>query len=385
MTEADREAVERAQRLEALGEIVGRFAHDFSNLLATIVLNLGLIEKRCSDPTALWFAGNALRAADRGANLANRLRAFGGKQKLSRAPTELDLLVPAMRDLLARAAGPTVELLLHGTAGLWPVSIDRDQVEFALMNVVENARDAMPRGGELRIEMANIQVAHPMPGLAAGDYVVLALEDTGEGLSEEAIERAFEPFFSTRHSREHPGLGLSAVLGIARAHGGDARVRRAVGGGCRVEIYLPRATEAEMRAVGEPEAVSPQAAQPLKATVLVVDDDPDLRAVAEEGLTCLGCDVLLADSGFAALEILAAHPPVDLLVVDMSMTGMNGLELIRRAREMRPGLNALITTGGEEPPTWRGGGHRPLTLRKPFRVADLAHAIAAAMSGEVAK
>ncbi len=382
MTEDDRESLERARRVDALSQVIGRFAHDFSNVLATIVLNLNLIEKKCGDPTAVWFAGSALRAADRGAKLAERLLAFAGKQKLARVPTDLNLLVSGMRDLLSRTAGPAVELVQSGAEGLWPASVDRDQIELALVSLTENARDAMPRGGRLAIEMANTRISAGLSYLVPGDYVLLALEDTGEGLSEDAIERAFEPFFSTRRSHDHPGLGLSVVRGIAKAHGGSACVMRGTGGGCRVEIYLPRASEAGARAAADVATVPLRSAQPENTKVLVVDDDPDLLAVAQEGLVSLGCDVLLAGSGPAALEVLASNPTIDLLLVDVSMAGMSGLELVGRAREMRPGLRTLVMTGGAEVPGPRGGGQRPAVLRKPFRSADLARAIEGAMSAD---
>lgn len=385
MIEEDRERLERAQSLDALGHVVGRFAHDFSNLLATIVLNLGLIEKKCADPTAVWFASSALRAADRGTDLANRLLAFAGKQKLSRAPADLRAVLSGMRNRLSRAVGPAVDVVLVGTEDLWRASVDQDQLEFALLNLAENARDAMPRGGRLAIEMTNARVDRPMPGLGPGDYVVIAVEDTGETLSDDVIERAFEPFFSTRRSQEHPGLGLSVVSGIAKAHGGRARLTRAAGGGCRVEIYLPRTTEAARRAPPVPETAPLPATQAAGTTVLVVDDDPDLLAVVQEGLASLGYEVLLADSGASALEVLASHPSIELLMVDVKMGGMSGLELIRRARELRPGLKALIMTGGAEVPGGRDNGHEPALLRKPFRVADLARAIAIAMSGDVTR
>jgi CheY-like chemotaxis protein len=381
MTAEDRETLDRLGRLDSLNQVVGGFAHDFSNLLTTITLNLNLLEKKCSDPTALWFARSALRVADRGADLVNRLLAFAGKQTLSRVPADLNLLLSGMRDLLSRTVGPSVDLVVLGAGGLWPASVDRDQLEFALLNVAENARAAMPRGGRLAIEMANARIATPLGDVAPGDYVVIALEDTGEGLSEEAAERAFEPFFSTRRSPEHPGLGLSVVLGIAKAHGGSARVVRAAGGGCRIELYLPRATEAEMHGSPDPDGESDAATQPASTTVLVVDDDPDLLAVAQDGLTSLGYDVRLADSGSAALEVLASHGPIDLLMVDMTMAGMSGLELIRRARETRPGLKALVMTGGPAATAGCDGSSTAAMLAKPFRAADLAQAVAAVMSG----
>jgi CheY-like chemotaxis protein len=381
MTEHDRESLERAQRFDALSQTVGRFAHDFSNLLATIVLNLNLIEKKCTDPTALSFASSALRAADRGTMLTQRLLALAGKQQLTRTPTDLAHLVSGLRDPLARLAGPEVELVLRVHGELWPVSVDPDQIELALTSLVGNARDAMPRGGHLIIELANARIPAATADLAAGDYLLLSLEDTGEGLSQEALQRAFEPFFTTRAGQEHLGLGLNVVLGIAKQHGGSTRVMRAATGGCRAEIYLPRAGEGD-NAVSRDQKLSQGTGSPAKATVLVVDDDPDLRAVAQDGLNSLGCDVLLADCGMTALEVLASHPLVDLLMVDMRMAGMNGLELVRRARAMRPELKVLVMTGAVDVPELHGSRDATAVLRKPFRAADLAQGIAAVLSGK---
>ena len=223
MTQQDHESIERAQRLDAMSQLVGRFAHDLSNLLATIVLNLNLIEKKCVDPTALGLAASALRAADRGASLAQRMLAFAGRQQLARSPTDLGYLVSRMRDTLVRSAGPDVEVVLR-RAEAASASVDADQMEFALANLAENAREAMPRGGRLAIEIANTRVAAETSDLAPGDYAVIAVEDTGDGLSEEARERAFEPFFTTKATQEHLGLGLSVVLGIAKQHIGASRI-----------------------------------------------------------------------------------------------------------------------------------------------------------------
>jgi len=184
MTQEDRESIERARRLDAMSQFVGRFAHDFSNLLATIVLNLNLIEKKCVDPTALGFAASALRAADRGASLAQRMLAFAGRQQLARSPTDLAHLVSRVRDSLARSAGPDVEVMLR-RAEAASASVDADQIEFALVNLAENAREAMPRGGYLAIEIANTRVAAETSDLAPGDYAVIAVEDSGDGMSEE--------------------------------------------------------------------------------------------------------------------------------------------------------------------------------------------------------
>jgi CheY-like chemotaxis protein len=236
----------------------------------------------------------------------------------------------------------------------------------------------MPQGGHLTIELVNARIAAATADLSAGDYVLLSLEDTGEGLSEEALQRAFEPFFTTRTGQEHLGLGLNVVLGIAKQHGGSMRVMRAANGGCRAEIYLPRARET---AATREQKTTHGTGSPAKPTVLVVDDDPDLRAVAQDGLMSLGCDVLLADCGTSALEVLASHPAVDLLMVDVRMAGMNGLELVRRARAMRPGLKALVMTGAADVPELTGSREATAMLRKPFRAADLAQGITAILSG----
>jgi len=378
MTQQDRESIERAQRLDAMSQLVGRFAHDLSNLLATIVLNLNLIEKKCPDPTALGFAQSALRAADRGASLAQRMLAFAGRQQLARSPTDLGQLIARMRDTLVRSAGPHIEVVLRKAETCF-ASVDADQIEFALGSLAENAREAMPRGGRLAIDIANTRVAAETSDLAPGDYAVIAVEDTGDGMSEEARVRAFEPFFTTKAPPEHLGLGLSVVLGIAKQHGGTARLMRADSGGCRVEIHLPRETGPEHAETAGDAAPLERMPQP-KATVLVVDDDPDLRMVAEDGLKSLGCEVLLADCGSTALHILGSGPAVDLLMVDVRMAGMDGPELIERARALRPGLKALIMTGGAEVPEARGRGATAL-LRKPFRAADLAQSIASLLSG----
>ena len=370
---------ERARRLDALSELVTRFAHDLNNVLSTVALNLTVIEKKCTDPTALWFTASALRAADRGTDLVQRLLAFAGKQTITRAPADLNSLLARMRSAFSRTVGPKVELILRAAEDLWPVSVDADQIEFALVQVASNAHDAMPEGGHLIVETSNVRVTAATADLAAGDYVALSIEDTGEGCSEAALERAFEPFFSTKTDQAHVGLGLSVVLGIAKQHGGTARVLASSGGGCRVEIFLPRASDAEISAARSREA-APRGRQLAKSTVLVVDDDPDLRAVARDGLEILGCDVLLAGGGPDALEILKSHGPVDLLMVDVRMGGMDGLELIQRARGIWPGLKALVMTGGAEVPDSRNGATR--MLRKPFRVDDLAQEIAALLSSD---
>jgi len=367
----------RSDRFDALGRVVGNAAHDFSNLLASIVLNLDLIEKKVADPEILWLARNALRAADRGTALTHRLLAFAGKQRLARAAVDLNTLLSARRDLFSRTVGPSVEVEYRLSHDLWPVLADPDQIELAVVSLALNARDAMPDGGRLTIETAKRRLRDGEGDCAAGDYVELSLSDSGTGMSGEALERAFEPFFTTRGTPERTGLGLSVVQGIARRHGGGAAIQSS-SEGTAAEIYLPRtisiSSEATKGGVGEPDLIRNAA-----PSVLVVDDDPALRAVVLDGLKSLGCEVLQAENGPRALEILASDRRIDLLMADVRMAGMSGLVLIERARSVRPGLNVLIMTGYGE-----GPGHDALredipVLRKPFRVADLAHQIALAV------
>ena len=364
----------QSDKLEALGRVVGTAAHDFSNLLATIVLNLNLIEKRVTDPTILWFVSNALRAADRGTSVSQRLLAFAGIQQLARKALDLNAQLSAMRDLLSRTVGPTVELEFRLAADLWPALADPDQIELAVVNLAMNARDAMCEGGRLTIETANRRLGDGEAGCAAGDYVTLTLTDTGEGMSREILHRAFEPFFTTREEQKRVGLGLSVVLGIAKQHGGGAAVASS-SDGTRADIYLPRAASLAQEAAQEDRS-DPARKRDVAASVLVVDDDPDLRAVVLDGLHGLGCEALLAENGPSALKILASDRHFDLLIVDVRMAGMNGLELIDRARAMRPRLKALVMTGYADAPELLAYRGEIAVLRKPFRAADLARQIA---------
>jgi CheY-like chemotaxis protein len=367
----------QSDKLETLGRVVGSAAHDFSNLLASIVLNLSLIEKKVADPEMLWLVRNALRAADRGTALTQRLLAFAGKQQLARAAIDLNALLSTRRDLLSHTVGSSVELEFRLAPNLWPVLADADQIELAIVNLALNARDAMPKGGRLAIETSSRRLREGEVDCAAGDYVRLSLADTGEGMSGETLERAFEPFFTTRDALERTGLGLSVVLGIAKQHGGGAGIESS-SEGTMAELFLPRSKSVVGEAAAEDRSEDGRIHN-IAPTVLVVDDDPDLRAVVLDGLNGLGCDVLLAENGASALEILASDRKIDLLMADVRMAGMSGLELIDLARTARPGLNVLIMTGYGEGPDLCDFPGEIAVLRKPFRAAELAHQIALAV------
>jgi CheY-like chemotaxis protein len=357
--------------------VVGTAVHDFSNLLATIVLNLNLIEKRVTDPAVLWFVSNALRAADRGSNLSQRLLAFAGKQQLARKPIDLSGLVSTRRDLLSRTVGPMVAPEFRLAPNPWPALADADHVELAVVNLALNARDAMPEGGRLTIETANRRLGAGEADCAAGDYVMLSLTDTGPGMSEDTLHRASEPFFTTREEQRRLGLGLGVVFGLAKQHGGGAGIASS-SEGTRAEIYLPRANSIAEEASAEDRGELNRMGN-IAASVLVVDDDVDLCAVALDGLHSLGCEVVLAENGPSALEVLASDRHIDLPMVDVRMAGMNGLELIERARAVRPQLKVLVMTGYAEAPELLARQGEIAAIRKPFRAADLAHQIAIAV------
>jgi CheY-like chemotaxis protein len=264
------------------------------------------------------------------------------------------------------------------TEGLWPALVDPTQTELVLLNLAINARDAMPEGGRLTIRTANVSRGDAPADLAAGDYVLISVSDTGEGMSEEVLRRAVEPFFTTKEPGKGSGLGLSMVHGVATQSGGGLRIDSRLGRGTTVNVYLPRARR-----------VSPGARErePLSATVhervtiMVVDDDPDVREVAVSSLESLGYHMLAAENGPAALDLLARSGPVDLLIVDMAMPGMNGVELIRRARERRGDLRAMLVTGYADVAAF-APADSDLVLQKPYRLERLAENVAEALHRE---
>ncbi|MGA7864900.1 MAG: ATP-binding protein, partial [Stellaceae bacterium] len=366
------EALLQAQKLEAVGQLTSGVAHDFNNLLTAVLGNLELLERRLNSQESLRRLRAARLAAERGARLTHQLLAFSRKQRLAPTPLDLNRLVGEASDMLFRTIGVTVRIETVLTEGLWPALVDPTQIELVLLNLAINARDAMPEGGRLTIRTANVSRADAPPDLAPGDYVLISVSDTGEGMSDEVLRRAVEPFFTTKEPGKGSGLGLSMVHGLATQSGGGLHIDSRLGRGTTINVYLPRARAVSAAAR---EREPPSAAVHEQASIMVVDDDPDVREVAVNSLESLGYHMLAAENGPAALDLLARSGPVDLMIVDMAMPGMNGVELIRRARERQGDLRAMLVTGYADV-----GAFAPadgdLVLQKPYRLERLAENVA---------
>jgi signal transduction histidine kinase/CheY-like chemotaxis protein len=345
------EQLRQSQKMDAIGQLTGGIAHDLNNLLTVVIGNLDLIAPR-GDDYVRRHAQPALQAAERGAALVHRLLAFSRRQTLMPRRLELNELVRSIHELIRRTLGEDVEIELRLAGELWPVFADRGQVESALLNLVVNARDAMPEGGRLTIETANTVLdadyAALNPGVEPGEFVRLAVSDTGVGMAPEVLEHAFEPFFTTKEVGKGSGLGLSMIYGFARQSRGHVKIYSEPGIGTTVRLYLPRLTDDTLDAPLTPAETAAQR-QPAPAgseTILVVEDDESVRRFVVVALERLGYRVLPAGDAREALEILAAHPEVDLLFTDVVIPGgTSGRQLGETARAQRPGLKVLYTSG----------------------------------------
>jgi PAS domain S-box-containing protein len=369
------EALRQAQKIEAVGQLTGGVAHDFNNLLTIILGNLELIERAVGDGPLLRSVRSATQAAERGAKLAEQLLAFSRKQRMSPQPVDVNRLVVGMQDLLRRTLGATIAIETRLDAEPWSAMVDANQIELVILNLAINARDAMTAardGGVLTISTANVHVPPGAdPALAAGDYVMVTVADTGIGMTEHVRARAFEPFFTTKEVGKGSGLGLSMVYGVATQLGGGVRIDSRLGEGTAVHVHLPRVRELAERPAP---ALAAIAAGPLEActTILLVDDDDDVRAVTADSLRGLGHDVIEGIDGPDGLARLAEHDDVALLLVDWSMPGMDGIEVARRARLLRPGLAVLLSTGYAEIGSRADRPADLLVLKKPYRAQELA-------------
>ena len=359
----------QAQKIEAVGQLTGGIAHDFNNILTVIQGNLELLRERHVAPAGQRMVDAASRAAERGATLTNQLLAFARRQRLAPRPVDIGHIVRAMGELLSHTIGEmiTVEVALED--GLWRAMVDPSQIEHAILNLALNARDAMAAGGTLIIAAANADPAKaPLPDdLPEGDHVVIAVTDTGIGMDEDVVVRACDPFFTTKEVGKGTGLGLSQVHGIVNQSGGTMRIRSHLGQGTTVEIFLPRALpdSAERR---PPRAA---ALRQRGGTVLVVDDDPDLRDLAADWLAGNGYVALQAESGAAALAVIDERHDIDLLLIDFAMPEMNGVDLARAARELRPELRILFMTDHADTAALRRSAGPTGILEKPFRLTGL--------------
>ena len=350
---ADAEAALRqAQKMETLGQLTGGIAHDFNNLLQIVTGNLDLMLRALPDGEARTrrLATNALAGATRAATLTQRLLAFSRRQPLAPRATDPNQLVSGMSSLLHRTLGETIDIVTVEAPGAWPIEIDHNQMENALLNLAVNARDAMPDGGRLTIEVANVEVDAAQAGLegdiAPGHYVMICLSDTGEGMDAQTLAQAIEPFFTTKEVGRGTGLGLSMVYGFVKQSGGYMRTCSAPGAGTSVRLYLPRHAGGE--AVTEDRDEAPACpAMGGTETILLCEDDENVRAFSAEVLRELGYAVIAAADGADALARLdAAERPVDLLFTDVVLPGgMTGADLARAAQARQPQLRILFTSG----------------------------------------
>lgn len=371
------ERLRQAQKMEAVGQLTGGIAHDFNNMLAVIISGLSLMQRKLAkgDTDVGRFADAALDAANRAATLTQRLLAFSRQQPLSPKPVEVNRLVTGMSDLLIRTLGETIRVETVIGAGLWRTKVDPAQLESAILNLAVNARDAMPDGGTLTVETTNSYVEELYArdsGLTVGQYVLIAVTDTGLGMDEHTMNRAFDPFFTTKPVGKGTGLGLSQVYGFVRQSGGHVRIYSELGVGTTVKIYLPRmrGTAPEER---EREVEAAGRGVPGE-TVLVVEDDDRVRILSCEVLRDLGYTVIEATGPFEALEIIKAGPCPTLLFTDVVMPGMSGRQLVDEVRRLFPRVKVLYTTGYTRNAIVHNGVLDPGThlLPKPFNVEALA-------------
>jgi CheY-like chemotaxis protein/two-component sensor histidine kinase len=362
--------------MEAVGQLTGGIAHDFNNLLTPIMGGLEIIASRATDERMKRMAETALESARRGAKLTGQLLAFSRLQRISMVPVAVNEIVANMQDLLRHAVGRNVAIEMQLDPAVSHGICDANQLENAVLNLAINARDAMPAGGRLTISTGATSVSSD-PELEPGDYVCVSVADTGEGMAPDVIERAIEPFFSTKPLGKGTGLGLAQVYGIARQSGGTVHIESELGRGTTVHLLMPATSPADAAsgAEGGPAAPQTPGVRDRGATVLVIDDDDDVRAFLAESLESLGYSVVSAEDGPSGLDQLERHRP-DLVLLDYAMPGMNGAEVARAAREERPDTPIVFVTGYAESDQIEAalGPDVPI-LRKPFTVAQLAAAV----------
>jgi PAS domain S-box-containing protein len=368
-------ALRQSQKMEAIGQITGGVAHDFNNLLMAVLANLELLRKRLPEGAGLnRYIDGAMQGANRGVSLTQRLLAFARKQDLQSEAVDIAALLRNMENLLERSAGPGIRLRYDVAPRMAPAQADPNQLELAILNLIVNARDAMPSGGEIVVEAHERRLDRPDRELASGRYVCIRVIDTGTGMDEDTVQRAIEPFFSTKETGKGTGLGLSMVHGMAMQLGGGLRLQSAQGKGTTVEIWLPIAVAAAAAATAEGGAATAAPATDRKATILVLDDDALISMSMVDMLEDLGHTVIEANTPQKALEIIGSKAALDLLITDYAMPQMNGGELAVAAKKLRPDLPILLATGYADIPS---GIHVDLPrISKPYDQASLADQIA---------
>jgi signal transduction histidine kinase/CheY-like chemotaxis protein len=377
---AQRQATEnrlhQAQKMEALGQLTGGIAHDFNNLLTAVIGNLELAQKRIGgDPHAARLLEASLTAAERGATLVQDLLTFGRRKPLLPRTVDVSTVVYDTEKILKQTIGSSIRLIIRTAPDLRPAWVDPSQLGLAILNLALNARDAMPDGGSLQITCENQRrnAANPQGDFVTGDYVIVSVSDTGTGMSEEILAHAFEPFFTTKETGRGSGLGLSMVQGFAAQSGGTVRIASSLGKGTTVELWLPQAEgRSTVNLCGVPRK---SVLQQRRASILVCDDDGDVRSFVSTFLRDVGYTVWEADNPALALQVLQRERPIDLLLVDYAMPEMNGAAVIDHARACQPRLKALLITGYAEALCNYGVCGIPV-LPKPFKIAELSRRIA---------
>jgi signal transduction histidine kinase/CheY-like chemotaxis protein len=387
---AAEETLRQAQRLDVIGHLTGGVAHDFNNLLTIILGNLEAAKRQVGEwSDAAHFKlsrriENAMHGAARAATLTKRLLAFARQTPLNPAALDVNRLLNGMSEFLQRALGEQISLEIVGAAGLWPIEADAAELEAAILNLAVNARDAMTEGGKLTIETSNSYLddayCRRHPDVQPGQYVLIAVSDTGAGMPKEVIERAFEPFFTTKDSGQGTGLGLSQVYGFVKQSGGHVKIYSESGEGTSVKMYLPRFT-------GEIPRSRDDKSEPRRGRagecVLVVEDDADVRSYVVETLGTLGYDVLEASGADDALGLIDRHKTISLLLTDVVMPGMNGRKLADEARQRNPALKVLYMTGYSRNAIVHQGRLDPgvALIQKPLTSEVLATAVRNALDG----
>jgi signal transduction histidine kinase len=367
------EALRQSQKMEAVGQLTGGIAHDFNNMLTGIIGSLELLRRRLArgrteDLDSLIDLG--VTSANRAAGLTHRLLAFSRRQSLDPKAVQMNTLVLSMGELLQRSLNESIQLEMRLSDQLWVAEADPNQLESALLNLVINARDAMPEGGKLVVETSNQVLDHELTenysNLEPGDYVMLSVTDNGSGMPQSVISRAFDPFFTTKPIGQGTGLGLSMIYGFSKQSGGHVSIDSEIDQGTTVRLYLPRFRGEELH---YPPITVQQAPDALDGeTVLIVEDDPAVRVLVSAVLSELGYAFVEASDADGAVPILDSPQRIDLLISDVGLPGMNGRQLAEIGRQFRPGLKVLFITGYAEHAAVRGGfldsGMQMIT--KPF-------------------
>lgn len=367
------EALRQSQKMEAVGQLTGGIAHDFNNMLTGIIGSLELLRRRLArgrldDLDSLIDLG--VTSANRAAGLTHRLLAFSRRQSLDSKAVQMNTLVLSMGELLQRSLNESIQLEMRLNDQLWIAEADPNQLESALLNLVLNARDAMPEGGKLVVETSN-QVLKPefteaYPNLEPGDYVMLSVTDNGSGMPQSVVSRAFDPFFTTKPIGQGTGLGLSMIYGFSKQSRGHVSIDSEIDQGTTVKLYLPRFRGEELE---HPVSDAQQAPEAMDGeTVLIVEDDPAVRVLVSAVLSELGYAFVEAGDADGAVPILNSTQRIDLLISDVGLPGMNGRQLAEIGRQYRPGLKVLFITGYAEHAAVRGGFLDPgmQMITKPF-------------------